>query len=95
MQICYAVVAFGISTREAITWRRLAVPAVTFIISPEVNIKSLENNSTVPFAPTALSLYTLNTSLPFVMVRVIVSALSLSSDTSTDSITESIRGGQV
>ena len=43
MQIRYAVVAFGISTREAITWRRLAVPAVTFMISPEVNIKSLEN----------------------------------------------------
>jgi hypothetical protein len=77
------------------TCNLLAVAAVTLIISLEVSIKSLVNNSTVPLELIALSLYTLNTSLPFVIVTVIASALPLSSDTNIDCITDTVRAGQV
>ena len=77
------------------TCNLLAVAAVTLIISLEVSIKSLVNNSTVPLELIALSLYTLNTSLPFVIVTVIASALPLSSDTNIDCITDTVSAGQV
>jgi len=70
----------------ATTCNRLAVAAVTFKISALSKIKSLVNNSTVPFAPTAFTLNKLKTSLPLVMVTVIVSALPESSDTSIEQV---------
>ena len=64
--------------------KRLAVAAVALIISPSFNTKDCDNNSTVVFAATAVTLNKLNTAEPLVRVTVIVSALPLSSLTSID-----------
>ena len=66
--------AFCTSNKEATTCNLFAVPAVTFNMSSATKISSLLIKSIVPLADTALSLYILKTSLPFVTVRVIVSA---------------------
>jgi len=95
MQACYAVVDLGTSTREATTCNLLAVPAVTFNISPETKIKSFVMSSNVPLEDTALSLYMLYTSLPFVTVSVIVSALPLSSETKIEDTNVVIKDGHV
>ena len=68
----------------ATTCNLLAVAAVTFIISVAVITNGAVSSSTVPLAPTALTLNKLNTDDPFVIVTVIVSALPLSSDTIID-----------
>ena len=64
-------------------------------MSPDTSIKSLLIKSTVPLEDTALSLYTLNTLLPFVSVRVIVSALPLSSDIRIEDTKVVVSDGQV
>jgi hypothetical protein len=68
----------------ATTCNRLAVAAVTFNISEACTTRGWESSSTVVFADMDLVLNKLNTSEPFVIVRVIVSALPESSDTSID-----------
>ena len=65
------------------------------LLNNDPKIKSFVINSTVPLEPIALSLYILNTSLPFVTVRVIVSALALSSDTRIDDTNVVIKEGHV
>ena len=66
---------------------RPPVAAVAFNISDSAKTKGAVSNSTVPFALTAFTLNKLNTSLPEVIVTVIVSAFPLSSETSIDFIT--------
>ena len=72
-----------------------AVPAVTFNISLACTIRGAVNNSTVLFALTALVLNKLKTSSPLVMVKVIVSALPLSSETSIDFTIAVVNAAQV
>jgi len=91
----YAEVLLGISTIEDTTCSLFAVAAVTCIVSPDTSIKSLLNSSIVVLAATALILNKLNTTPPFVIVTVIVSALLVSFDMRADSTTEVIRAGHV
>tara|TARA_R110002126_G_scaffold98766_2_gene229804 strand:- start:1672 stop:1989 length:318 start_codon:yes stop_codon:yes gene_type:complete len=80
----------------ATTCSLLAVAAVTFIISPVCIINGAVNNSTVPLAPTALTLNKLNTApAALVRVTVTVSALPESSDTNIDLTIDVIRLGAV
>ena len=75
-----------ISNTDNTTCKRLAVAAVTLIISPSLATKGWVNNSIVVFAATALTLNKLNTAESLVRVTVIVSALPLSSLTNIDLI---------
>ena len=95
LQFRYAVVDLGTSTSEATTCNRFAVAAVTVSMSPDTKTKSFDINSTVPLAPTALTLNRLNTEPPFVIVTVMVSALPVSSDTKIEDTKVVINGGQV
>ena len=79
----------------ATTCKRLAVAAVTFNISLACTTRGAESSSTVAFALTALVLNKLNTSLPEVIVRVIVSAFPESSDTNIDFTIPVVNAAQV
>ncbi len=76
--------------------KRFAVAAVAFKISPSSKTNGAVNNSTVVFAPTALTLNKLKTAADaLVSVNVSVSALPLSSEAKIDLKTAVVALGQV
>ena len=79
----------------ATTWRRSAVAAVTFRISPVCTTKGSVSSSTVALAPMAFVLNKLNTAAPLVKVTVIVSALPESSETNMDFTMPVVNAAQV
>tara|TARA_R110002051_G_C8689873_1_gene492866 strand:+ start:170 stop:496 length:327 start_codon:yes stop_codon:yes gene_type:complete len=90
-----AIANYPISKKLATTCNLLAVAAFTLSISDSCITRGVVSNSTVPFAPTALTLNRLNTEEPLVMVTVIVSALPESSDTKIDLNIDVVATGHV
>ena len=87
---------FLISRAESTTWSRLAVAAVTLIISLSATTKGWLSSSDVALADTALVLKRLKTaSSVSVRVTVMVSAFPESSDTMIDLTTAVVAVGTV
>ena len=97
MRINQVVTILGlISKAESTTCSRLAVAAVTLIISLSATTKGADSNSDVPLAEIALTLKRLKTAASVsVNVIVIVSAFPESSDTSIDLTTAVVAVGTV
>ena len=97
LQVNQVVTTLGlISKAESTTCSRLAVAAVTLIISLSSTIKGADSNSDVPLAEIALTLKRLKSAASVsVNVIVIVSAFPESSDTSIDLMTAVVAVGTV